>query len=191
MSKSGLQLPDAPAILGWLCVITVPSMFLGLILAAEDLFLAAILRDVPLLALLAPLCIGLAWIFYRGMVDLIAFDKGDHMVRSRKRNQSRIRFCLGCEYPLFGLQTYRCPECGRQFDPQDGRTFTQFTKGQRFFKRLEQYVPPALILLGIVNLIACPMLGIDLVVGAIGFVCVCYGISLIPPPDLTTLWPKE
>ena len=31
--------------------------------------------------------------------------------------------CLGCGYFLRGLETPVCPECGREFDPQDTRTF--------------------------------------------------------------------
>ncbi len=31
-------------------------------------------------------------------------------------------FCLGCDYPLNGLTTNRCPECGRPFDPADPHT---------------------------------------------------------------------
>lgn len=33
-------------------------------------------------------------------------------------------FCVGCNYNLFGLSSQRCPECGRQFDPTDGSSFT-------------------------------------------------------------------
>ena len=32
-------------------------------------------------------------------------------------------FCLGCEYPLDGLEAHRCPECGRAFDPADENSF--------------------------------------------------------------------
>jgi hypothetical protein len=31
--------------------------------------------------------------------------------------------CLGCNYPLRDLDTRRCPECGRAFDPDDPTTF--------------------------------------------------------------------
>jgi hypothetical protein len=31
--------------------------------------------------------------------------------------------CLGCEYPLLGLDDNRCPECGRGFDLSDPATF--------------------------------------------------------------------
>src|SRR4051794_19747730 len=30
--------------------------------------------------------------------------------------------CLGCGYPLRGLGSRRCPECGREFDADDLRT---------------------------------------------------------------------
>src|SRR5437867_9827306 len=33
--------------------------------------------------------------------------------------QKPIGLCLDCNYPLFGLPTPRCPECGREFDPMD------------------------------------------------------------------------
>jgi hypothetical protein len=33
-----------------------------------------------------------------------------------------IGLCLTCNYPLFGLPTPRCPECGREFDPMDPAT---------------------------------------------------------------------
>jgi hypothetical protein len=35
---------------------------------------------------------------------------------------TRPRYCLGCDYPLDGLAEFRCPECGRAFDPADPRT---------------------------------------------------------------------
>src|SRR5690349_18712264 len=31
--------------------------------------------------------------------------------------------CLGCGYCLRGLHTQQCPECGREFDPSDPRTY--------------------------------------------------------------------
>src|SRR5580698_3388294 len=33
-------------------------------------------------------------------------------------------FCLACGYPLKNLPSARCPECGRSFDPADGRTMS-------------------------------------------------------------------
>ena len=31
--------------------------------------------------------------------------------------------CINCGYPLKGLQSWTCPECGQAFDPADPRTF--------------------------------------------------------------------
>ncbi len=31
--------------------------------------------------------------------------------------------CISCNYPLRGLTSRRCPECGREFDPSDPKTF--------------------------------------------------------------------
>jgi hypothetical protein len=36
--------------------------------------------------------------------------------------QKPIGLCLTCNYPLWGLPTPRCPECGRAFDPLDPST---------------------------------------------------------------------
>ncbi len=37
-------------------------------------------------------------------------------------------YCRKCGYQLVGLSENRCPECGRVFDPGDGRTFLQRPK---------------------------------------------------------------
>jgi hypothetical protein len=37
---------------------------------------------------------------------------------------SRDIFCRDCFYNLRGLETFRCPECGRFFDPRDPRTYS-------------------------------------------------------------------
>jgi len=34
------------------------------------------------------------------------------------------KYCLGCGYSLHGLPINRCPECGREFDPANPRTFS-------------------------------------------------------------------
>src|SRR4051812_37735454 len=45
-----------------------------------------------------------------------------------------LGLCLDCNYPLWGLPTPRCPECGREFDPLDsksmnmGRSLTAFAR---------------------------------------------------------------
>ena len=36
--------------------------------------------------------------------------------------------CRDCQYPLKGLGAHYCPECGRDFDPADPRTY--FTAGR-------------------------------------------------------------
>ncbi len=35
--------------------------------------------------------------------------------------------CLSCKYDLKHLTVNRCPECGREFDPADARTFDPST----------------------------------------------------------------
>jgi hypothetical protein len=37
------------------------------------------------------------------------------------RKQMLVR-CQACAYLLYGLDGMRCPECGCEFDPADGRT---------------------------------------------------------------------
>jgi hypothetical protein len=151
--------------------------------------------DAP--GLLALFVLLTMWLLYSGVMYVALNAKGMEKVKINKSFnatnsvvKNARRYCLGCQYPLFGLRTHRCPECGKPFDPYNAQSFTTVTKGRRFFNRLERFLPPVLILLGIANLIASPMLS-DLGVGAVGLVCVFYGISLIPPPGLTTLWPKE
>lgn len=39
--------------------------------------------------------------------------------------------CLTCEYRLAGLDSDRCPECGRRFDPADSSTFDAHRRGPR------------------------------------------------------------
>lgn len=34
-------------------------------------------------------------------------------------------FCRQCGYPLIGLESRKCPECGRGFDPADGRSYAR------------------------------------------------------------------
>jgi len=39
---------------------------------------------------------------------------------------TRLRaFCRACGYPLIGLPGKTCPECGKEFDPQNPRTFAR------------------------------------------------------------------
>lgn len=39
--------------------------------------------------------------------------------------------CLGCDYDLRLLTKHRCPECGREFDPNDPNTFRSTSKRKR------------------------------------------------------------
>jgi len=39
-------------------------------------------------------------------------------------------YCLKCRYPLVGLPTNRCPECGESFDVHDPETFWNTPKSQ-------------------------------------------------------------
>jgi hypothetical protein len=39
--------------------------------------------------------------------------------------------CIDCNYPLHGLDSTRCPECGRPFDPADPNTMSVAASGVR------------------------------------------------------------
>jgi hypothetical protein len=41
--------------------------------------------------------------------------------------------CLSCKYDLRNLSEHRCPECGREFDPNDVRTFKTASRSNRRF----------------------------------------------------------
>lgn len=38
-------------------------------------------------------------------------------------NVSQKMFCLGCRYPLIGLDEHRCPECGMTFNPSETTSY--------------------------------------------------------------------
>ena len=42
---------------------------------------------------------------------------------SEQTAEKPSRHCLMCDYLLLGLETNRCPECGREFDPHDPATY--------------------------------------------------------------------
>lgn len=50
--------------------------------------------------------------------------------------------CLDCDYLLFGLDSVKCPECGRAFDPNDlstmnvGKRMGRFTRGSLKLPRM-------------------------------------------------------
>lgn len=56
--------------------------------------------------------------------------------------------CVDCGYDLVGLDGFKCPECGRPFDPEDE---TSFRSGRRRRRRERGYreTDAALVLLGI------------------------------------------
>lgn len=45
--------------------------------------------------------------------------------------KDRHRRCLDCDYILDGLHAQRCPECGREFDFNDEKTFTSMKAVRR------------------------------------------------------------
>jgi hypothetical protein len=52
--------------------------------------------------------------------------------------------CLGCKYPLRGLTINRCPECGREFDPNNPKTMYWGRMPGRIGRALLR--PPGLLL---------------------------------------------
>ena len=50
------------------------------------------------------------------------------------------RYCLGCDYGLKGLPENRCPECGREFDPENPATFEHTSTGANITRFLSK--PP-------------------------------------------------
>ena len=50
--------------------------------------------------------------------------QGKTLRRSHLAYHSFVR-CKSCYYPLKKLPNHRCPECGREFDPNDPSTFYQ------------------------------------------------------------------
>jgi len=53
---------------------------------------------------------------------------------AHRKGRQVVGLCLSCNYPLWGLASPRCPECGREFDPLDpktmnmGRSLTPFAR---------------------------------------------------------------
>lgn len=65
-----------------------------------------------------------------------------------------VMYCRRCDYPLEGLDSRVCPECGRGFDPADRLTFRpdwHWPEVEIFstFLLRATYVPPVLFLLGL------------------------------------------
>jgi len=57
------------------------------------------------------------------------------------------RFCLGCNYPLDGLDVPRCPECGRVFDLQRPSTYSTGEGAPGRLLRLCERIPPNVLAL--------------------------------------------
>lgn len=71
----------------------------------------------------------------------------------------RQAHCLDCGYDLRGLETARCPECGRDFDPRNPTTF-----GTRADNVDHRYVRVAAALLA-TTLVATGVLGLAALLG--------------------------
>jgi hypothetical protein len=52
------------------------------------------------------------------------------------QDEERVGSCWECGYSLRGLETARCPECGRKFDPRDEATMNMGRKVQRLVRWL-------------------------------------------------------
>lgn len=46
-------------------------------------------------------------------------------------------YCLHCHYNLKGLTTYRCPECGRGFNPHNPLTFSRRSTPSRWWGKID------------------------------------------------------
>lgn len=61
-----------------------------------------------------------------------------------------VGLCWGCGYSLRGIESRRCPECGREFDPADVRSTNRGRVMGRVGRALIRPVSPLLVLLGLV-----------------------------------------
>lgn len=76
-----------------------------------------------------PVCCCTNWIserarFMRGLLRMRSGGMLDHDMDEESDLVSR-RYCKACGYPLDHLDQPRCPECGREFDPADARTYAR------------------------------------------------------------------
>lgn len=55
-------------------------------------------------------------------------------------NHSDRGLCIDCSYSLRGLQTHRCPECGRKFDPSVPMSMNLGLPMQRWAQRLATHI---------------------------------------------------
>jgi hypothetical protein len=82
------------------------------------------------------------------------------MSKATTAADAATRYCIGCGYILDHLPEPRCPECGREFDPEDLRSFTKINPAD--WQRIRRRGLTGLIL---VILSAAPGLGIWLMPG--------------------------
>lgn len=73
---------------------------------------------------------------------------------ARLEQPSEAAQCLHCGYLLLGLTHATCPECGREFDPTDPRTFDSDPPGSRRRRRVKRVV--ALVFIAAVVFLLCP-----------------------------------
>lgn len=85
---------------------------------------------------------------------------------------TEARYCLTCDYDLRGLPENRCPECGRQFDPVDGRTFAVTQAPNRFVRVLRRH-PGWWMHAGAISLVAAALLASLVPGGWCLFLCYC------------------
>ena len=57
-------------------------------------------------------------------------------------------FCRQCEYALDGLETFRCPECGRTFDPDQRRSYRRSPRQWQFRMAVRAVLRAALRITG-------------------------------------------
>jgi hypothetical protein len=82
------------------------------------------------------------------------------MSKATTADNAATKYCLGCGYILNYLPEPRCPECGREFDPANARSFTKINPAD--WQRIRRRGLTGLILI-IVS--AAPGLGILLMPG--------------------------
>ncbi len=56
-------------------------------------------------------------------------------------------YCRGCGYNLYGLTSCRCPECGRNFEPANSRTFLPRPRRRWLRRLLWISAPPVVVLI--------------------------------------------
>lgn len=57
--------------------------------------------------------------------SLVLRDGSSSRPYHTSRMESQTSSCFNCRYPLDGIESRQCPECGRPFDPDDAGTFNR------------------------------------------------------------------